>query len=66
MEYIATFDVGTTAVKGVLVDLEGHAAASCTVPSGHTDEQYTRPSSSVTPSQNRHAPRVMATSEVMN
>lgn len=28
MEYIATFDVGTTAVKGVLVDLEGHAAAS--------------------------------------
>ena len=28
MQYIATFDVGTTAVKGVLVDLEGRAAAS--------------------------------------
>ena len=26
MQYIATFDVGTTAVKGVLVDLEGRAA----------------------------------------
>lgn len=26
MQYIATFDVGTTAVKGVLVDLAGHAA----------------------------------------
>lgn len=28
MQYIATFDVGTTAVKGVLVDLEGCAAVS--------------------------------------
>lgn len=28
MRYIATFDAGTTAVKGVLVDLEGRAALS--------------------------------------
>lgn len=28
MQYIATFDAGTTAVKGVLVDLEGRAAVS--------------------------------------
>lgn len=28
MEYIATFDIGTTAVKGVLVDLDGRAAAA--------------------------------------
>lgn len=28
MQYIATFDIGTTAVKGVLVDLEGHAVLS--------------------------------------
>lgn len=31
MQYIATFDAGTTAVKGVLVDLEGHAAVTQSV-----------------------------------
>lgn len=31
MQYIATFDAGTTAVKGVLVDLEGRAAVSQSV-----------------------------------
>lgn len=28
MQYVVTFDIGTTAVKGVLVDLEGHAVYS--------------------------------------
>lgn len=31
MQYIAAFDAGTTAVKGVLVDLEGRAAAAQSV-----------------------------------
>ena len=28
MPYIAAFDIGTTTVKGVLVDLEGHSLFS--------------------------------------
>lgn len=31
MPYIATFDVGTTAVKGVLVDMDGHAIVTQSV-----------------------------------